>query len=218
VPNGGLDIHAAAATVAASGIVTFTGFGTSVSTSLNLIVDGFLSANQMGDMASLNLFILVRDPNQIQNYLVDQASTTIYGPVPNGGGIAGTGNLPPAASNTSHVLNHHTYQSATFTLPLNVPVELYIALHSQAIARACPILPACTAEANFANTVYLPLSGPVFNLPSGVTVESADWAISNNQFSPVPEPSTGVLAASLLAAVAAGQWRRSRRANAPAAH
>ena len=57
---------------------------------------------------------------------------------------------------------------------------------------------------------------PVFTLPAGYTVNSADAGIVNNTFStPVPGPASGLLAA--LGLLAIGSWARRRRGAAAAA-
>lgn len=65
---------------------------------------------------------------------------------------------------------------------------------------------------DFSRTLEFPTSGPVFNLPAGFTVNSADGAIVNNQFvgfPTVPEPGTLLLLGTSLLTLAS-RFRRSK--------
>ncbi|MEP7365018.1 MAG: PEP-CTERM sorting domain-containing protein [Acidobacteriota bacterium] len=73
------------------------------------------------------------------------------------------------------------------------------------------------SHVEFADTASLPLTGPVFNLPDGYTVDIPDLFVANNRYLPpggagvggeVPEPATFTTAAAGLAVLALVMRRR----------
>lgn len=72
--------------------------------------------------------------------------------------------------------------------------------------------------ADYFGTLTFPLSGPIFSLPAGFTVEAPDGGIFNNLFvgdgsAPkiVPEPATLLLLGSTFAGVDLASWRKRQR-------
>jgi len=90
---------------------------------------------------------------------------------------------------------------------LNQPFALFLALSAEtgvydSVAAAFGTYSA-TADMNYYDTLSFPTSGPVFNLPSGYTVNSVEGDIVNNAFlggpaASVPEPSSLVLIGTAL--------------------
>jgi hypothetical protein len=105
-------------------------------------------------------------------------------------------------SNSNNALIH----TPTFTVPTFVPVRFTTLLN----VRAASGLDGGSAAASFGNTMGFPTSGPVFTLPEGYTVNSADGSIQNNRFvgasTAVPEP--GTLALLGVGALTLGVYRR----------
>jgi hypothetical protein len=97
-----------------------------------------------------------------------------------------------------------TYTTAPFSVPLNQ--RFVIGAELTVTASAVNNLSVRETEAvmNYLNTFSFPVSGPVFNLPEGVSVNSAAGNIVNNEWlgtgsQAVPEPSTATMALLALA-------------------
>ena len=91
------------------------------------------------------------------------------------------------------------------------PGQLLLAMKLGLTAGTIAPLEEVFAAGNFLNTVSLPLSGPVFNLPPGFTANSASGLIVDNRFvggpQDVPAPATLALLAVGLVGVAATRRR-----------
>ena len=94
-----------------------------------------------------------------------------------------------------------TLLSQSVLVPLNTPVSIFFEL--EALTAAANV--GESAFADFSHSLDFPLNGPVFNLPDGVTANSATSFIVDNRFTPpalaVPEPATVALMALGLAAL-----------------
>ena len=108
-------------------------------------------------------------------------------------------------------------QTRMFTLLVNTPFSLSLSIGTTArIGVAFSDSYVTGALSDFGNTLSFATDRPVFRLPAGYTVNSADAGIVNNTFStPVPEPASAVLAA--LGLVLVGARVRRRRIAAAAA-
>jgi hypothetical protein len=76
---------------------------------------------------------------------------------------------------------------------VDVPTDIPLAITINMNAKAGGEFDAATSVdcvSDFSDTLSLPTSGPVFDLPPGYTANSAELGIVNNLFVPVPEPST----------------------------
>ena len=94
-----------------------------------------------------------------------------------------------------------------------LPIQFRLSFASAAEAYASQ--PTSTASVEARNTLAFPETGPVFDLPAGLTANAPSIGLVNNQFVPVPEPNEWVLliAAGCLgwAGVANRQVRRPAR-------
>jgi hypothetical protein len=82
-----------------------------------------------------------------------------------------------------------TISTGDVDVPTDTPITLTINMSASAggeLDQAASV--DCVSD--FSDTLSLPTSGPVFDLPAGYTANSAELGIVNNQFVPVPEPST----------------------------
>jgi hypothetical protein len=198
MPNGTDPLHLVYSRVISTGSIVFTGIGSDLTTSLNLVLDGslFLDSN-IGDA---EVYMHVRLGTQSQQTRVRLRGNRI---APIHGGF-----LPAPTSGQSYALNNETLTTAPFTVPLNTPITFQLELLAEARQGFCYLQAICNVQSSFEHTLHLPLTGDVFNLETGYSAESADWGIAGNQFNPVPEPSTGLLAFAALAAGAC--WSRRK--------
>lgn len=102
-----------------------------------------------------------------------------------------------------------TLTTGAFSVPYNTPLTLDLRVLSAANISAYWGISG-DVYSSFAHTLTLAKLGPVFSsLPSGSNVDSAEFNLSANSFTPVPEPSAWAAIASLAAGLAA--WARRRR-------
>ncbi|HXS97435.1 MAG TPA: hypothetical protein VN736_22710 [Candidatus Limnocylindrales bacterium] len=104
------------------------------------------------------------------------------------------GTAPPCGTTLNAAIT-----SLELTVPVNTPLDFVMSIS----ALANSPFSGGSASAEFRDTFEFPLSGPVFNLPQGVTVNAPELFIVNNQFTPpIPEPATwfgaGVAAVAML--------------------
>lgn len=94
-----------------------------------------------------------------------------------------------------------TIQSLPFSVGVGLPFEVDVSLSFDARVLTSGFDHYFgSASADFGDTLSFPSSGPVFNLPEGLTASSAEASIVDNQAAPVPEPSAlgTLLAATIL--------------------
>lgn len=99
--------------------------------------------------------------------------------------------------------------SGSVDLPVGRALNLVLMLSAQSTVSggpvsqfADPITVVAESSADFFNTLGFPISGDVFNLPEGYTVNSVDGGIVNNRFGAVPIPPTVLLLGSGLVGLA----------------
>jgi hypothetical protein len=102
--------------------------------------------------------------------------------------------------------------SALFNVPINTPfsIELQLSVSSDLSANFSEIF-SVQANTNFFNTLTFATVGPVFNLPSGYTINSVSAGIVDNTYA-IPESST-LLLSSLGLATFLLRGVRNRRLN-----
>lgn len=89
------------------------------------------------------------------------------------------------------------FDTGTVALPVNQPFSVSLKLQAGDNAGTA----GTSAFSLFFDTLSFPTTGPVFNLPPGYSVNSAEAGIVNNQFSTVPEPGALVLFATGLVGI-----------------
>lgn len=103
--------------------------------------------------------------------------------------------------------------SPVFNVPVNTPftIELQLSVASNLSAQFSEIF-TVNANTNFLNTLTFAQAGPVFNLPSGYTINSVDAGIVDNVA--IPETSAFLLAGAGIGLISIRQLgRRLRRGN-----
>ncbi len=90
----------------------------------------------------------------------------------------------------------------------NLTIELYIRVQGDAGGLSTSFDAFADGLTDFGHTVTFATSGPVFNIPDGYSVNSAEAQISGNVF--VPEPASRILLA--VGVVVVLGWRSRRRA------
>lgn len=102
--------------------------------------------------------------------------------------------------------------SALFSVPVNTPfsIELQLSVSSNLSANFSEIF-SLDANTNFFNTLTFAPIGPVFNLPSGYTINSAQAGIIDNTYV-VPEPTSLLLTSLAFSALVLTGIRARRHA------
>jgi hypothetical protein len=172
-----------------SDVVVTGPVGGTVSTSLNLTLDGSHSGSVTAD-PGIGPAI---------------ASSTVNVAVSINGVGVGDGHHDVSVSSTSdtirtvglHMLANGVGNIVTpaFNVQVGVPFAVKLEMDTQAFVEGLGSnFGGLTAAANtdFSNTLSFALAGPVFNLPGGYTADSADAGIVSNSFV-VPEPSSLLL-------------------------
>jgi hypothetical protein len=78
-----------------------------------------------------------------------------------------------------------------FNVPVNTPFSIEFRLSVDALVQSrFGEIFFMESSSNFSNTLTFATNGPVFNLPSGYTINSVDAGIVNNAYVAIPEPST----------------------------
>lgn len=118
-----------------------------------------------------------------------------------GGTLEGGGILAGYAGGTVEMTTDQ------WEIPIGVPLRLYLELGGDSlVGGGYGFSGEAASEAN----LWLPHNTPLFNLPEGFTVNSANGAIVNNYYTPIPEPEHYfALAGAGLALF--GLYRRTRR-------
>lgn len=173
--------------------------GSMVSTSLNMKMTGSLlhgsgidAGSYDGDAETQAVISVYVNGTFVGAGGVYERIETRYGTYVNDTGMLSAW----GAGNTGIVTPNFMVQSGVpFEVRLTLTTSAYTLLSSANSTGG-------TAEANtdFSHTLAFALDGPVFNLPSGYTADSADAHIVNNSFI-VPEPSSLVLALFGISAV-----------------
>lgn len=102
---------------------------------------------------------------------------------------------------TSEMFVNGTFETPVYSVPVDEPLVLYLEIVASASAVSRDGS-AVGAQADFFNTLTLPTTGPVFDLPTGYTVNSVNGNILDNAFvAPIPIPAAWVLMLSGLALV-----------------
>ena len=127
-----------------------------------------------------------------------------------GGALAGLASAASIASD-GNVAFSMDFSSGTFMAPLGVPFSVALDLETSTSVFNDVIESFITsANADFGGTLTFATDGPVFNLPPGFTVNSADANIIDNTFSPsVPEPSTWLLLGAGFVGLRLWRWNGS---------
>ena len=191
--------------------LVFSGPASSVTTRDIYFLDGFVDARLDEGSVTVLGSIALQVPGA--NTIFFQGCTGA--PVGQGGfgtvqrgGCAPQGPPPssaPFALDFSNI-NHQTGFTPSYTVPTNVPIAFTqsIELHANGISIG-----------DFESTFSFPLSGPVFDLPPGFTVNSAQGLIQDNRWlgaptaSPVPEPANSILMTlGIVCVVVAYAWQR----------
>jgi hypothetical protein len=174
-------------------------------TSVNLPIDGELERID-AEPGILNAFAVVLGSFQI---LSDTGGTLLHdtwriditpGNVSFSGLLAGATIVPGGSGGGGSNAFNAFPTSSEVLLPIGVPltVRLEIEVFISAILDNSGLQEGSKVEflerVDFLNTFGFATSGPVFNLPDGFTVNSAEFGIVDNQFVGVPEPGTFGLA------------------------
>jgi hypothetical protein len=155
----------------ATGAILFGILGPGISSNISTSTTGSVAGNGFSGTFSQSKVINCCDANLKQIVTMDASGTGILG---------GSGTLPvnPTTPN--------------FNLPVNAPFSVDVTLSANALAQydiagtAGGInAPSFNIDSisDFSNTLSFPLSGPVFNLPAGFTLNSVQAHIVNNHFS-----------------------------------
>jgi PEP-CTERM motif-containing protein len=199
-----------------------TGMTGSVLTSFNLHINGSLSVGSfftpsLSSSASSQVQVALFGPgsgpgsNVGGGFLALRSDHGTPATGFGGGAFASLATAPSIASD-GNVAFSINFSSAKFLAPVGVPFSVGLDLETSTSVFNDAIESFITsANADFASSLTFATDGPVFNLPAGFTVNSADAGIIDNTFSPsVPEPSTWLLLGSGLLALAWWKERTSR--------
>jgi len=167
-------------------IVTGPASPANILISVNLNIDGTTLAGTTvtpsgQSQASSSVQFNVRGNNQLSGGSFTQSVSNGNAP-----SFIGTGLLAGFDGNMD-------VTSALFSVPVNTPfsIELQLSVASNLSANFSEIF-SLDANTNFFNTLTFAPIGPVFNLPSGYTINSAEAGIIDNTYV-IPEPSSLIL-------------------------
>ncbi len=172
--------------------VVVSGPAGSVTASVNMLLDGFVSL--AAPVATSLEYLLARGRVEVSFY-----ANGVYV----GGGYQQrdlqyqSGVITPSLTADGTLSLWHgsgAFASPSFTVLANVPFSLEVRLLSRIYAAgfAGEVFNS-SAMASFGDTLKFVNNGPVFNVPNGYTANSADAGIVGNAYS-IPEPSTLALA------------------------
>ena len=141
------------------------------------------------------------------NFLLSYTISEGGGELPTCSGVVGPG--APCSFDPANPLH-----SVQVVVPIGVPVDFLMSLGVRAQANGAG---SASATADWGDTMSLPLDGPVFDLPAGLTANDTDAFIFDNRFVPpgtvsaVDEPSVLWLLAAGLAGFGTFGRRQRRR-------
>ncbi len=175
--------------------LVFTGPGSALPVSMNGLFQGAGSATELSSFGG-NFSISLGGGAALAGF---EAYQGVWG----GGSLGAVG---------YYVIDGYTsgtmpFQTGAWIVPINTPVSLSVGL-GLTVSGAGGY--DTTSDSSASVSLFLPTSGPVFNLPDGFTVNSASLGIVNNTYSPVPEPEE-YAACAAAGLVGFGLWRRAAR-------
>jgi hypothetical protein len=106
-----------------------------------------------------------------------------------------------------------TFSTPTVGVPLNLSIPFGFSLEALAGAGPVPGFGSTSATSDFFNTLSLAQSGPVFNLPEGITANAGNYLVNNRFIDPtaaVPEPATWAMLITGFGVVGVAIRRRRR--------
>ena len=170
--------------------------------SLNVVVDGFLSATPPFAVSGFNFIATVGGITATYSVFLDSS----------GGSVVETCSGTGGFQNGSCPANLHTATLTTDTFNVSTDSAVAVQFLLEMNARASD----SSALAEFLHSFRLPIGSDVFNLPDGYTADAPDSFVSNNRFLPptaaTPLPAALPLFASGLGALGLLGWHRKRKA------
>jgi hypothetical protein len=200
--------------------LVFSGPEPTVSTRLRLALDGTLDTDAANVDADAN--VSANASVTVAGNVCDASGAALHG-FDGAYGLlslhnaddAPAGTVQPNAGILAELALPATLVTGPFEVPTGAPLqlELWMTLASGALVGKTSggsdaPTGSAVATADFGETLRLPDPGPVFELPAGFTVNSAQAAIANNR---LPEPAAAAGAAAAIAALLARARLRRHR-------
>lgn len=183
--------------------LVFSGPGSSVTTSVNIRVDGTFELSD-DELAGARLKVAVGLFGEIFQGIFPFGNTGI------GGDPAGPNGLFTGVPSGLSI--HGDFTTPVKTVPTGQPGPFEVALQLDLRAGNPPDGGEAFAAGDFSHTVSLPFTGPVFDLPLGFTANAPSVLIVDNLWTgapqAVPEPGAWALLGSGLAALVGARLRR----------